>query len=368
MGEHAVVYGRPALAAAIDLRLTVHLSPLAASAPPGAVRLDLPGLPHAEATTWDAVRAHTRAAREGWEAYAREPSPERFHAVRGGAGDEPAHLVKVALGEAAAALGDESPPGLSLRVVSALPVGSGFGSSAATATGVVAAYLLFRGTQGRQGRDPRSGLSARGEQGERIARIVQEAERRQHGLPSGIDGATVLHGGLLWARRLESGSLEIERVTLRSPLLARFRVYDTGTPSESTGAVVAAVRHRRDHAPERHERLLHRIEAATRGFRDELEREEGDPARLQELIRDAEACLEELGVVPPEVAALARRIEAAGGAAKISGAGALSGPGAGSLLVYHPDPEWISGWSFLQPFPFHPVQLGAEGLRLETDA
>jgi mevalonate kinase len=361
MGEHAVVYGRPALAAAIDLRLTVRLSPLAA---PGAVLLDLPGLPHAEATTWDAVRAHTRAAREGWEAYAREPSLERFHAVRGRSGEEPAHLVKVALGEAAAALGDEASPGLSLRVVSALPVGSGFGSSAATATGVVAAYLLCRGAQGGEGidRDAIGGLS------ERIGRIVQEAERRQHGLPSGIDGATVLHGGLLWARRLESGGLEIERVPLRSPLLTRFRVYDTGTPSESTGAVVAAVRHRRDHAPERHERLLHRIEAATRGFRDELEREQGDPARLQELIRDAEACLEELGVVPPEVAALVRRIEAAGGAAKISGAGALSGPGAGSLLVYHPDPEWISGWSFLQPFPFHPVQLGAEGLRLETDA
>jgi mevalonate kinase len=348
MGEHAVVYGRPALAAAIDLRLTVRLSPL----PGSTLRLDLPSLPHAEETTWEAVRAHARAARESWDEYAREPGPERFRAVRG---DDRSHLVKVALGEAAAALGEEAlgeadAPGLHLRIESALPVGSGFGSSAATATGIVAAYLTFRGEELDR---------------EQIERIVLEAERRQHGLPSGIDGATVLHGGLLWARRLAAGGLAVERVPLRSPLLSRLRVYDTGMPAETTGAVVAAVRHRRDQDPAGHERLLDRIETATRGFRAELEREEEDPARARELIAECEATLEEMGVVTPAVRALVRQIEAAGGAAKISGAGALTGSGAGSLLVYHADPEWISGWSFLRPFPFHPVHLGAEGLRLE---
>jgi mevalonate kinase len=343
MGEHAVVYGRPALAAAIDLRLTVRLSPLSDPV----VRLDLPSLPHAEETTWDAVRAHARAARESWDEYVREPGPERFRAVRG---DDRSHLVKVALGEAAAALGEADSPGLHLRIESALPVGSGFGSSAATATGIVAAYLTFRGEE----------LNP-----DTVERIVLEAERRQHGLPSGIDGATVLHGGLLWARRLPAGGLAVERVPLRSPLLSRLRVYDTGMPAETTGAVVAAVRHRRDQDPTGHERLLDRIEAATRGFRAELEREQEDPARARELIAECEAALEEMGVVTPEVRALVRQVEAAGGAAKISGAGALTGSGAGSLLVYHADPEWISGWSFLRPFPFHPVHLGAEGLRLE---
>jgi mevalonate kinase len=346
MGEHAVVYGRPALAAAIDLRLTVHLSAL----PGSTVRLDLPCLPHEEETSWEAVRAHAHATRAKWEDYAREPGPERFQEVRG---DDPAHLVKAALGEAAEALGGGPQPGLRLRVDSALPVGSGFGSSAATAAGVIAAYLAFRGED----------LDL-----DRIERIALEAERRQHGLPSGIDGATVIHGGLLWARRLPGGGLAAEPVPLRSPLLSHLRVYDTGMPAESTGAVVAAVRHRRDRDPRRHERLLDRIEAATRAFREELERPEEDPARARELIAGCESCLEELGIVPPEVQALVRRIEAEGGAAKISGAGSLAGPGAGSLLVYDRDPERIAGWPFLQPFPFHPVHLGAPGLRLETDA
>jgi mevalonate kinase len=87
-----------------------------------------------------------------------------------------------------------------------------------------------------------------------------------------------------------------------------------------------------------------------------------------DLIRECQACLEELGVVPPAVRALVRQIEAEGGAAKISGAGSLAGPGAGSLLVYHADAERISGWKLLRRFPAYPVHLGAAGLHRETEA
>ena len=356
MGEHAVVYGRPALAAAIDLRLTVRVSPRS-----DGVRLDLPSLPHAEELPWSGVLSYCRAARESWHEYSREPGPERFRAVRG---DDRAHIVKAALGEAAEFLGDPNPSGIDVRVESRLPIGSGFGSSAATAVGVIAGYLAYRGENLDLGR---------------IEKLALEAERRQHGLPSGIDTATVLRGGILWARKLPSGELETERITLRtsgSLLLSRIRVYDTGTPPESTGAVVAAVRARRDQDPARHERLLDGIETAVHAFRSELAREEAregaqkedNSARFVQSIRDCQGCLEELGVVPEAVRAVVRRVEAEGGAAKISGAGSLTGPGAGSLLIYHPEVEEISGWPFLQPFPFHPVHLGAEGLRLETDA
>ena len=58
-------------------------------------------------------------------------------------------------------------------------------------------------------------------------------------------------------------------------------------------------------------------------------------------------------------------IEASGGAAKLSGAGSLSGPGAGCLLVVHPDPEAIASIEALDPFPRYAVRLGAPGLREE---
>lgn len=343
MGEHAAVYGRPALIAAIDLRLTAHFSPQ----PGREVHLDLPGLGHQETASWEDLRAYARAARERWDRYAERPAPETFRHVRG---EDRAHVVKIALGEVAEALSGDT-PGLLLRVDSELPIGSGFGSSAATATAVVAGLLSFLDT---------------GDEPERIARLALEVERRQHGLPSGVDGVTVLHGGVLWARRLESGHLEVEPLTVRSGLLERLRVYDTGTPAEPTGAVVAAVRALQERDPVRHKGFLGRMEAATRSFRALLEEEGGDPDRALHLIREHEACLEGLGVVPEEVRSLVRRVEADGGAAKISGAGSLSGPGAGSLLVYHPDPEQVARWDFLRPFLFHPVRLGSPGFRREA--
>jgi mevalonate kinase len=344
MGEHAVVHGRPALVTAVDLRLTARLSPRSGDR----VRLDLPGLSHREELSWAAVRSYARAARERWTDYSREPGPERFRALRG---EDPAHVVKTALGEALEVLGDEAPPGLSLRIDSELPAGSGFGSSAATAVGVVAGFLAWRGA---------------GADLARTERLALEVERRQHGLPSGVDGAAILRGGLLWARKLASGALEVEPVVLRSPLLSRLRVYDTGTPPEPTGAMVAAVRARCDRDPAGTEALFDRIETAARAFREELARDVEDPQRVVETLRVCQACLEELGVVPEAVRAAARRIEAEGGAAKISGAGSLAGPGAGSFLVYHPEPERIAGWGFLQSFRFHAVRLGAEGLRRES--
>ncbi|HYO13776.1 MAG TPA: hypothetical protein VE685_11335 [Thermoanaerobaculia bacterium] len=327
---------------AVDLRLTVRLS----SSPGSGVRLDLPGLPHSEEISWAAVLSYARAARERWTDYSREPGPERFSAVRG---DDPAHIVKAALGEVLEALGDAEPPGLCLRIDSTLPIGSGFGSSAAAAVAVVAATLAWR----------RAAVDL-----PTVERLALEVERRQHGLPSGVDSATILRGGLLWARRTGSG-LEIEPVEVRSPLLSRFRVYDTGMPAEPTGSVVAAVRAQMDRDCAGTEIIFDRIEAAARAFREELARDVEAPARVVELIRKCEVCLEGLGVVPEAVRAVVRRVEAEGGAAKISGAGSLSGPGAGSLLVFHPEPERMAGWGFLQSFRFHPVQLGAEGLRRE---
>jgi mevalonate kinase len=371
MGEHAVVYGRPALVAAIDLRLRARFSALPlAPRPPGHrghpphplqalhprhdVEIDLPGLGHRVTASWGEVLAYARAARDGWAAYAARPDLAGFLELRG---DDPAHIVKAALGEAAAALGETagSAPDLGLRLDSELPIGAGFGSSAAAAVAVVAGYAAWRG---------RDDLD-----GETIARLALEAERRQHGLPSGVDTTTSLHGGLLWARRLHAArgdELACERLAADAPLLGRLRVHHTGTPPEATGAVVAAVRMRRDRDPAGHERLFDRMEEATRGLRVELGAAAERPERVTALIREHQACLEALGVVPAPVRALARQVEAAGGAAKVSGAGSLAGPGAGSLLVYHADTEAAAGWEFLRPFAHLPVHLGAAGFRRET--
>lgn len=202
MGEHAVVYGRPALVAAIDLRLSARFS----DSPDPGVRLDLLDLGISAHLSWMEVRAYSSGARERWDDYSTHPGPESFREMRG---EDPAHVVKAALGEAVEALGGDLDCGLELRVESDLPLGSGFGSSAATAVAVVAGFFSWQSAWRSAEVDP-----------ERIERLALQVERRQHGHPSGVDGATILRGGVLWARRLGidgTGGLEIDPVPVRSP-------------------------------------------------------------------------------------------------------------------------------------------------------
>jgi len=348
MGEHAVVYRRPALVAAAGLRLEARFAgPRPHGSGPATVRLDAPALGAPRELPWREIIRHAHRARERWQAYSERPSAAAFATLRG---DDPAHVVLVALGEAAGFLGERDGPSIDLALTGELPVGSGFGSSAAAAVAVVAGYLALRSAPA--GIDDVEGLAL-------------EVERRQHGLPSGVDGMTVLHGGLVWAEPAgPGGALVFSGFTARSQLLGRLAVYDTGRPPEATGAVIAAVRARLEADPPWGRDLLDRIGEAARRLRDELEEDEEDPDRVRELIGAGQRALEDLGVVPEPVAALVRAVEAAGGAAKISGAGSLAGPGAGSLLAYHPEPEALGGVEELAAIRRLEVPLGVGGLRL----
>lgn len=358
LGEHAAVYGFPALVAAVGLRLRVRVGEGTATAP-SRLRFHFPDRgrhPGGSAgTSWSRIFDHTRRMREAWERYDREPGPATFAALAAPVRDlGPLHLLQVALGEAARELGEDDPgalPSMDLTVTSEIPVGSGFGSSAAAAVGVAMAYLAYRGADA----DPR-----------RLHRVSLEVERRLHGSPSGVDNATVLYGGVLEARKLPSGEVDYEGLPVASRLLEHLRVVGTGPPAEGTGTVVAAVRERRDREPARVEAILQRLGELTARLRAELGRPGERPDEVIGILREGEAGLEELGVVPGPVRELVRRIEVEGGAAKVSGAGSLAGPGAGNLLVYHPEPERIGDWGFLAGCERYAVELGVEGARIET--
>jgi mevalonate kinase len=350
MGEHAAVYGRPALVAAAGLRLQVSL---VAGTHAGA-RLLLSDSGVEETLSWSKLLGRVHRAREAWARYDEAPGPETFQAL---SSNGPCDLVALALGEAALELGESSQPSIELTLSSTIPMGSGFGSSAAAAVAVVLAYLTFRAAEA----DPA-----------RLHRVSIEVERRQHGSPSGVDNATVLYGGILWARRRASGGVDFEPVPTANRLIERLRVFGSGRPAEATGAVVAQVRSLRDREPARVDALFDRLAELTGAFRAELGREAERPEEVLQVLREAEACLEELGVVPEPVRGRVRRIEAAGGAAKVSGAGSLAGPGAGNLLVYHPEADTIDAWCRpggpLAGLESYPVDLGVAGARVEGGA
>jgi len=347
MGEHSVVHGHPAVVASFGLRLTVRLE--AAGVAPGVVELILPQVGVDEASSWHDLQAYATRARERWEGYANDPALMPFDRVRG---SDPAHVVKIAAAEAVRTRGSTRLPGLRLRVDSPIPVGSGFGSSAAVAAGVLAAV---RGWLGAGSEIPA------------LEGLALDVERQQHGFPSGVDGAAVLRGGVLLAEPGRGGRLRTRRLEPTPELLECLAVFDTGKPSTSTGEVVGAVRALLDREPERVGATLERMGKTTSGFARALEGP-APPLSVVPLMREFESGLEDLGVVPSEVRELVREVEELGGAAKISGAGTLERieGRAGCLLVYHPDPRMIDEWEETAGLTRLAAPLGGDGLRREA--
>jgi mevalonate kinase len=193
---------------------------------------------------------------------------------------------------------------------------------------------------------------------------VLEVERRQHGRPSGVDHRTILRGGVQWAERDEGGELRCQTLALAPGALAPLRVFHTGTPAESTGRMVEAVRERFAGESGRLEAILDRMGEKVVGLRRALTAGP-DPERIRALVSAYQRDLEALGVVPEAVRRTVRAIEATGAAAKVSGAGGLRGPEAGSLLAY--DPEGVlEGAECVAGLERFDAELGVEGLEIES--
>lgn len=335
MGDHAAVYGRPAVLATVDLQTRVKVSP---SRAPGVVAelVDL-----GCGWKWGAAEIveRTRSTRHRWQEYAADPTPKRLEKLLGEGDAE--RLAMLAIGEAARAAG-RSPEGIRIRVSSELPMGAGLGSSASVAAAIAGGLLAFweQGAAGLQ-----------------VASVVREVERRQHGFPSGVDHQTVIRGGFVWAEPSpESGSVELTDLACTAapqPILI-----DTGAPGQTTGEVVESVRQKVANGD-----VWDEMQTATLAFRRALESAD-DP---RPAVRRYHRCLLRLGVVPDRVADWVRSWEDGGGAAKTSGAGATRGDRAGCLLAYAPangDVERLSlldGWTRLE------VRIGTPGLTVKAE-
>ncbi|MBN1642334.1 MAG: mevalonate kinase [Anaerolineae bacterium] len=263
LGEHAVVYGRPAIAVPVT-----------------EVR--------AVATVED-----TRAS-PGVTVYA--PDIGRTIDVACAPADEP---LSFTVRNTLAQLGLElSQVRLEVHVHSTIPVASGLGSGAAVATALVRALGAHLGSP-----LPTGVLCA----------LVYETERIHHGTPSGVDNTVVSYAQPVLFRR----GAAIERLGVRSPFW--LAIADTGVPSltRETVAHVRAVWERERAACEQ---VFDRIGTLVDAARATIEA--GHVAALGRLMDENQALLRQLGVSSPE---LERLIDAAHGAgalgAKLSGGG-----------------------------------------------
>ncbi|MEM6495750.1 MAG: GHMP kinase [Pseudomonadota bacterium] len=224
-----------------------------------------------------------------------------------------------------------------------LPIGAGMGSSASV---IAATILLYEHLSG-------CALDIH----ERF-RQVRFCERLQHGRGSAIDAGTVVYGGINFVRGDDLEPIELPRHSeLRSGQGWYWALL--GRPEATTGECVAVVREKwgADQA------LWQAFEDCTEAMRTAVTTCQ-DPT---EIIRANHALLARVGVVPGRTQALIADIEQAGGAAKISGAGSVRGAHSGAAIVYMPDPESMSALmtTKYQDIAWGPVNISKSGARVQ---
>lgn len=259
IGEHAVVYGVPALVLPVlDVRVTATATPV-------------------PSTSGSALES----------------------TVHTGPLDTAPAAVLPTVTAVTATLRHLGAPGqhLHVRVDSAVPTARGMGSSAAVAAAVTAAVAdVFGRTLDAQEHHE----------------LVQECERVAHGRPSGLDARGVVADVPVW---FEDGVVE------PVPLGAAFTfvVADTGVPGHTREAV-AAVRERHDRDPQAVDAVVAAIGDLARRARGTLV--DGDAQGLGATMDAAHGLLTELDVSSADLDRLvdaARRADALG--AKLTGGG-----------------------------------------------
>ncbi len=257
-GEHAVVYGRPAIAAPVtQVRARAEIYP-------------------ATTCTVEAVDLHRRVE------VARAPGDDPFARM--------VRLVCQAL--------DEPLPPWRIVVTSEIPIAAGLGSGAAISAAIGRAMLAaFAAAM------PLAELSA----------LVYEVEKLHHGTPSGIDNTVVVYERPVWFVRGQPP----QPFAVARPI--HLLIADTGVPSP-TKIAVRDVRRAWEQDPARFEALFDNVGDIARQARAAIEA--GDIPALGPLMDANQALLAQMGVSSPELDRLiqaARRAGALG--AKLSGAG-----------------------------------------------
>jgi len=260
-GEHAVVYGRPAIAVPVtQVRATAMVSPAPSGSGLTLVASDL----------------------------------DRRVAMAAGAPDDPlAVAARLTLGHLSL-----PEPDATLTVRSTIPIASGMGSSAAVTAALVRGLAGFL----------QCALEA-----EEISRLVFEVEKIHHGTPSGIDNTVVVYERPVYFQR----GRQVERLRVGAPL--RLLIGDTATRS-STREVVECVRRAWQRDPPRYDALFDQMGDVADAARQAIEA--GDVGALGLLMDENHELLIDLGVSSEKLDDLVDAARFAGAlGAKLSGAG-----------------------------------------------
>jgi mevalonate kinase len=263
-GEHAVVYGRPAIAVPVlqvRAKAIVSMDPRSA---PGVVRLQAPDI-GLETTLADLPENHPLAA---------------------------------VLLKAVSAMKLSHIPACTIKIISNIPIAGGMGSGAAVSVAILRA---FSASLGHPLRD------------EQVSEISYEVEGIHHGTPSGIDNTVITYVAPVYFVKGRT----IETLRVKRPFT--IVIGDTGIQSH-TSSVVSDVHKAWGADPDQFEGLFDAVGAIAIAARKSIET--GSIDALGPLMNENQAQLCKLGVSSPELDKLIEAARASGAlGAKLSGAG-----------------------------------------------
>ncbi|MDM8527110.1 mevalonate kinase [Anaerolineales bacterium HSG24] len=260
-GEHAVVYGRPAIAVPVS---------------------------QVEA------KATLNPAKTGFRIIT--PDLLRDYRLDSAPTDDPiASIINLTLAQF-----DEPPPNVTLELTATIPLGRGLGSGAAISTVIVRVLAQFFN-------QPLNTNT--------VSDLVFEVEKLYHGTPSGIDNTVIAYQQPVYFVR----GRPIQRLRVKRPFC--LVIGDTGVVAPTLLAV-GGVRERWQTNREQYEGYFDEIDGLVRQIRVIVEQGIGKPSALGKLMNENQEILEQLGVSSPELERLVQVARQAGAwGAKLSGAG-----------------------------------------------
>lgn len=260
-GEHAAVYGRPALAVPVA---QVHADVEVLASTRKGIWIDAPDIGlHTELGTLP-----------------------------------PDHPIACAILQVFQLVGISNRPDLTISIVSSIPVAAGLGSGAAVSTALIKALALSL--------DISLPL-------EQINQIVYEIEKLHHGTPSGIDNTVITYNRPVFFIK----DVSMEPFKAGKPFTVV--IGDTGVPA-LTRESVGDVKRLREANMKHFETLFNEIARLSLAARTAIEN--GEPFLLGGLMDQNHALLQEMTVSSPELDRLVNAAREAGAhGAKLSGGG-----------------------------------------------
>ena len=287
-GEHAVVYGQPALAVPVN---QVHADAEVFDADRAGIWVNAPDIRlHAE---------HSRLALDDALAATISMVCSALN-IDFSRRVLPAEAISFSKGETASQKNTRRvmPNGIEIKVTSTIPLASGLGSGAAVSVAIIRALSAHLGQPFTD---------------EQVNEIAYEVEKIHHGTPSGIDNTVVTYGKPIFF--IKEKPIELLRVAKPFTII----IGDTGIPAP-TKESVGDVRKLWEQDKRKMEMLFGVAGSLAKTARQAIEG--GHPERLGPLMNENQRILTEMGVSSPELDRLVEAsLKAGASGAKLSGGG-----------------------------------------------